>query len=144
MHPGFQHFHPMDERFAGEIGLGTRHLHERELERKPGIGALTFVLEHDGEQVDEPEHGWLGKLIRLLAQTLAGLVGERQRVGHVTDVLDQQQLAQMLQELLGQLAEILPPLGQLLDEDERAGNVAIDDRVAQPEEHVLLDCRPEL
>lgn len=54
MHAGFQHFHPMDERFTGEIRVRTRHLYERELERKAWVGALALVVEHDGEQVDQP------------------------------------------------------------------------------------------
>ena len=46
MHPGFQHFDPMDKRFAREIGLRARHFHERKLERQPRIPALPLVV-HD-------------------------------------------------------------------------------------------------
>ena len=92
----------------------------------------------------EPHDGGLRKLVRLLAQPIARLLGERQRVGHVAHVLHQQQLAEMLEELPRQLSEILTPLGDLLDQDERARDVAIDDRVAEPEQRVLLDRRAEL
>ena len=59
MYPGFQHFDPMDERLTGEIGLRTRHLDERELERQPRIRALSLVVQHDREQVEKTEHGGL-------------------------------------------------------------------------------------
>ena len=59
-------------------------------------------------------------------------------------VLDEEQVAKMLQELPGQLAEILAPLGELLDEDESARDVAIHDRVAETEQRVLLDGGAEL
>ena len=59
-------------------------------------------------------------------------------------VLYQQQLAEMLEELPRQLSEILTPLGDLLDQDEGARDVAIDDRVAEPKKRVLLDRRTEL
>ena len=41
-------------------------------------------------------------------------------------------------------AEVLALLGELLEEDERAGRVAVDDEVAEPEEHLLLDRAEQL
>ena len=41
-------------------------------------------------------------------------------------------------------AEILPLLGELLDEDERAGRVAVDDHVAEPQQRLLVDGADEL
>ena len=134
----------MDKRLAGEIGLRTRHLDERELERQPRIAALSLVLEHDREQVDQAQHRGLGQLVRLLPQPVPRLLRERQRLGHVTEVLDEQELPEVLEELLRQLAEILAALRELLDEHERPGDVPVDDRVAETEERVLLDGRPEL
>ena len=131
-----------DSRARSACGPG--HLDERQLERKPRIAALPLVLEDDGQQVDQPQDGGLGKLVRLLAQPVARLLGERQRVGHVAEVLHEQQVAQVLEQVPRQLAEVLAALGQLLDEHERARDVAVDDRVAEPEQHVLLDRRAEL
>ena len=57
----------------------------------------------------------------------------------MTHVLDEQEMAQVLEQVGDKAAEILPLLRELLEEDERAGRVAVDDRVAEPEERVLLD-----
>ena len=57
----------MRQRLAREVGGGPGHLHEGELERKPGVRALTDVLDGDREEVDEPEHRGLRQLVRLLA-----------------------------------------------------------------------------
>src|SRR5919202_338984 len=45
----------------------------------------------------------------------------------------------MLEEVRHEPAEILALLGQLLDERQRAGGVAVDDEVAEPEERLFLD-----
>src|SRR4029078_6337000 len=50
----------------------------------------------------------------------------------------------MPENLPRQLSEILAPLGDLLDQDEGARDVAIDDRVAEPKGGVLLHRRAEL
>ena len=132
------------ERLAREIGVRPRHLHERELEREPWVAALAHVLDRDGEQVDQPEHGRLRELVRLLAQELLRLLGDRERLGHVAHVLDEQEVPQVLEQVGHEAAEVLPLLGELLDEDERAGRVAVDDHVAEPEQRVLLDRADEL
>ena len=59
-------------------------------------------------------------------------------------VLDEQEMAQVLEQVGDEPAEILALLGELLEEDERAGRVAVDDRVAEPEERVLLDGAEQL
>ena len=64
--------------------------------------------------------------------------------GNVTDVLDEQQLAEVLDQIVDEPADVLALLGELLDLDEGAGGVAVDDRVAEPEERVLLDPADEL
>ena len=144
MQTGFQHFDPMDKRIACEIRVRARHLDERKLEREPRVRALPLVLQDDCEQVDEAQHGRLGKLVGLLAKPFARLLREGQRLRDVTDVLDEQELPEVLEQLLRELAQVLPALGELLDEHERARDVAVDDRVAEPEEHVLLDRGAEL
>jgi hypothetical protein len=83
-------------------------------------------------------------LVRLLAQPLARLVCDGERVGHVAHVLDEQQMAQVLEQVGDEPAEVLALLGELLQEDEGAGGVAVDDRVAEPEERVFLDGAGEL
>ena len=135
---------PERERLAREVGGGARHLDQRELERQPRVGALARVLDGDGEQVAEPEHRRRRQLVRLLPQPLARLVGDGQRVRHVAHVLDEQEMAQVLEQVGDEPAEILALLGELLEEDERAGRVAVDDRVAEAEERVLLDGAEQL
>ena len=107
---------PERDRLARQVGAGPRHLDERELERQPRVAALAHVLDRDGEQVAEPQHRRLAELVRLRAQPLARLLGHRQRVGHLADVLDEQQVAQVLEQVGDEPAEILPLLGELLDE----------------------------
>ena len=68
----------------------------------------------------------------------------RQRLRDVADVLDEQELAEVLDQLGDEPTEVLTLLGELLDLDERAGGVAVDDRVAEAEERVLLDPADEL
>ena len=84
------------------------------------------------------------QLVRLLAQPLARLLGHGQRVGHLAHVLDEQQVAQVLEQVGDEPAEILALLRQLLDERQRAGRVAVDDEVAEPEERLLLDGAEQL
>ena len=135
---------PEGDRLAGEVDARARHLHERELEREPRVAALAHVVDGHGEEVAQAEHRRLRQLVRLLAQPLARLVGDGQRVGHVSHVLDEQEVAEMLEQVGDEPAEILALLGELLDLDERAGGVAVDDGVAEAEERVLLDGAEQL
>ena len=57
-------------------------------------------------------------------------------------MLDEHQVPQVLEQVDHEPPEILPLLGELLDERERAGGVVVDDQVADPVERLLLD-RPE-
>ena len=50
----------------------------------------------------------------------------------------------MLEQVDDEPAEILALLGELLEEDERAGGVAVDDQVAEPEQHLVLDRAEQL
>ena len=134
----------MREGFAGEVGVRARHLHERELERKPRVGALPRVLDGDREQVDEAQDGGLGELVGLLAEELLRLLGDGQRVGHVPHVLHEQQVPKVLDQVGDEPSEILALLRQLLDEEERARRVAVDDHVAQPKQRLLVDRADEL
>ena len=135
---------PVRDRLAREIGGGARHLHERELERQPRVAALAHVVDRDREQVDQPDHRRLAELVRLRAQPLARLLGHGQRLGHLAHVLHEQQMAQVLDQLRHEAAEIVALLGELLDERERARGVAVDDEVAEPEERLLLDRAEQL
>ena len=62
----------------------------------------------------------------------------------MADVLHEQQLAEVVDQVDDETADVLSLLGELLDLDEGAGRIAIDDRVAEPEERVLLDPADEL
>ena len=53
-------------------------------------------------------------------------------------------MAEMVEQIGDQPAEILPLRRELLDLDEHAGRVPVDDRVAEPEERLLLDRTDEL
>ena len=53
-------------------------------------------------------------------------------------MLDEQQVAQVLEQVGDEPAEILSLLRELLDEDERAGRVAVDDHVAEAEQRLLV------
>ena len=59
-------------------------------------------------------------------------------------VLDEQQVAEVLEQVVDEAAEILPLLCELLEEDECPRGVVIDDHVAEPEQRVLLDGADEL
>ena len=59
-------------------------------------------------------------------------------------MLDEQEVAQVLEQVGDEPAEILALLGELLEERQRAGRVAVDDEVAEPEERLLLDRAEEL
>ena len=96
---GLEQLDAMCERLAREIRVRPGHLHDRQLERKSRVGALPHVLDGDREEVDEPQHGRLGELVRLLAKELLRLLGHRKRVGDVAHVLDEQQVPQVLEEV---------------------------------------------
>ena len=59
-------------------------------------------------------------------------------------MLDEHQVPQVLEQVCDEAAEVLATLGELLEEDERARGVAVDDEVAEPEEHLLLDGAEQL
>ena len=135
---------PVCRGLARQIRRGSRHLDERELERQPRIGALPHVLDGDRQQVAEAQHGRFSELVRLLAQPLANLFGDRQRFRYVPHVLHEQQVAEVLEEVGDETPEILALVGELLDEMKEPGGVAVDDQVADPEERFLLDRAEEL
>ena len=123
---------------------GPRHLHERELERQARVAALADVVDGDVEQVDEPQHLGLAELVGLRAQPLARFRGDRERVGHLAHVLDEQQVAQVLEQVVDEPRQVLALVGELLDEREQAGRVLVDDQVAEPEERLLVDGAEQL
>ena len=57
----------------------------------------------------QPDHGRLAELVRLRAQALARLLGHRQRLGHLAHVLHEQQVAQVLDQVDDEPAEIAAP-----------------------------------
>ena len=142
--PRLEQLYAVGERLAREICLRACHLHEGELERQPRVGALPDVVHRDGQEVDQPEDGRLGKLVRLLAQQLPRLLGHGQRLRDVPHVLDEQEMPQVLEEIGDEAAEILAALGELVHEQQRSGRVAVDDHVAEPQERLLLDGADEL
>ena len=144
MGAALEQLEPVRGRLAREVGRRARHLDQRELERQARVAALAHVLDRHREQVAEPQHRRLAELVRLLAQPLARLLRDRQRLRHLAQVLDEQQVAQVLEQVGDEPAEILALLGELLDEGERAGRVAVDDQVAEPEERLLLDRAEQL
>ena len=56
------------------------------------VAALAHVLDGHGEQVAEPEHGRLRNLLRLRAQPVARLLGDRQRARHLSQEVDEHQM----------------------------------------------------
>ena len=50
----------------------------------------------------------------------------------------------MLEQVGDEPAEILALTGELLEEGERPGRVAVDDEVADPEQRLFLDCPEQL
>ena len=135
---------PVRGRLAREVGRGPRDLHERELERQARVAALAHVLHGHGQQVDEPEHGRRRQLVRLLAQSVTGLLGHRQRLGHLAEMLDEHEVTQVLEQVGDEPSEVLAVLGELLEVCERPRRVAVDDEVADPEQRLLLDCAEHL
>ena len=130
--------------FAGHVRRGARDLHERELERQARIAALAHVVHGHGEQVDQPHDDRRAELVRLRREPVARLLGQRQRVGHLAHVLDEHQRAQVLEQVEHEPADVLPLRRELLDERQRAGGVAVDDEVAEPEQRLLLDRAEQL
>ena len=65
------------------------------------------INDHDPEEVDQPDDGRFRELVRLLAKAIARLLGEGERVGHVADVLHEQQVAEVLEELACELRAAL-------------------------------------
>ena len=94
------------------------------------------------EEVDQAQHLGLGELVGLRAQAIARLGGHGQRVRHLAHVLDEQQVAQVLEQVVDEPGEILALVGELLDEGKQARRVAVDDQVAEAEERLLVH-RPE-
>ena len=134
----------MRQRLPREVGLRSGDLHDRELERKARVGSLADVVHGDREEVDEPQDGGLGQLVRLLAQELLRVVGDGERLGHVPHVLDEEQMAQVLEQVRDEPAQVLPALRELVEEEERPGRVVVDDHVAEPEQRLLVDRADEL
>ena len=134
----------MRQRLPREVGLRPGDLHDGELEGEARVGSLTDVVHGDCEEVDEPQDGGLGQLVRLLAQELLRVVGDGERLGHVPHVLDEEQMAQVLEQVRDEPAQVLPALRELVEEEERSGRVLVDDHVAEPEQRLLVDRADEL
>src|SRR5207249_1764223 len=62
----------------------------------------------------------------------------------LAEVLDEEQVAQVLQKVVDEPPEILALLRELFHEGQRARRVAVDDEVAEPEERFLLDRSEQL
>ena len=135
---------PVGDGLALEVGRRARDLHQGKLERQSRISALAHVVHGDRKQVAEAQDRRLAQLVRLRAQPLARFLGQRQRVGHLAHVLDEHHVPQVVEQLRDEPAEILALVGELLDERERAGGVAVDDEVAEPEQGLFLDGAEEL
>ena len=127
-----------------QVGARPRHLDERELEGQAGIAALAHVVDGDREQVAEPQHGRLADLVRLRAQPVARLVRHRHPVRHLAEVLDEQEVAQVLEQVGDEPADVEPLLRELLDVRERARGVVVDDEVAEAEQRLLVGCAEQL
>ena len=102
-----------------------RHLDERQLERQARVGALAHVLDGDGEQVAaagarSPPAIWFAcARSRSRVSSVTG-----QRVGHLAEVVDEHQVPQVLEQVGDDAAEVLPLLGELLDERSSAPAVS--------------------
>ena len=142
--PLLQLLQPEGGRLAREVGRRARHLDERELERQPRVAALAHVVDGHGQEVHQPQHRALAELVRLLAQPVPRLLGHRHRLRHLADVLDEHELAQVLEQVGDEAPEVLALLGELLEEGQRARGVAVDHEVADAEERLLLDGAEEL
>src|SRR5262245_3572318 len=121
-----------------EVGAGARYLHERELEREARVAALAHVLHGHGEEVAEAQHSRLRELVRLGQELLAGFLGDWDGLRHRAEVLDEEEVAQMLEQIVDEPAEILALLRELLDERKPAGGVVVDDDVEEMEERVIV------
>ncbi len=141
---GLELLEPQQQALPGEVMARPGHLDERELQRQAWIAALAHVLDGDGEQIDEPQHLARGELVRLRAEALPRLLGHRQRIGHLAHVLHEHQMAEVLQQVGDESGHVLSLLGELLDERQHAGRVAVDDEVEQPEERIVLDGAEQL
>ena len=135
---------PVGQRLLREVGARARDLHERELERKARVAALAHVVDCQGQEVAEPQHARLGELVRLREELLARLLGDRDRLRHRAQVLDDEEVPKMLEEVVDEPADVLALLGELFDERERAGRVVVDDEVAELEERLLVDRAEQL
>ena len=135
---------PVRDGLALEVGRRARDLHEGKLERQARIAALAHVVDRDREQVAEAQDRRLAELVCLRAQPLPRLLRQGQRVGHLAHVLHEHHVPQVIEQLGDEPAEILALVGELLDEGERTGGVAVDDEVAEPKQGLLLDGSEQL
>ena len=99
MWPLLEQLEAVRQRLSRQVGVRSRDLDERELEREPRVAALPQVVDRDCEQVDQAHDGGLRQLVGLLAKALAGLRCHGKRLGHVAEVLDEQQVAQVLEQV---------------------------------------------
>ena len=84
------------------------------------------------------------ELVGLRAQAVARLGVTGSESGHLAQVLDEQQVAKMLEQVGDEAREILALVGELLDEGEQAGGVLVHDEVAEAEQRLFLDGAEEL
>ena len=62
-----------------------------------------------------------------------------QRIGHLAHVLDEENVAEVLEKVDHEPAQILPLLRELLEELQSPGGIPVDDEVAEAEEGLFLD-----
>src|SRR5438105_742723 len=132
------------QRLAREVRSGPRDLYQCKLERQARVASLPHVLNGDGEKVDEPDYGRFAELVRLRSEALTGLFGHRQRLRHFAHVLHEHDMTKVFEQVDDEPAEVLALLGELFEEGEGAGRVAVDHKVAETEQRLLLDCAGQL
>ena len=134
-HP-LQPFEAGDESFGSGVGLGDRRSDQREFEGETGGGGPAHVgLRRDQERDHAPELG--RRVLRgLRGQALGLLVGGVEQVVLARRGLDEQQVAEVREHLVGDVPEVLPLLHEPVDELEHALGVPDRDRVAERVLHV--------
>ena len=109
--------------------LRLHRLQQRELELDARLGAVLDRGAGAREQVDRAQHLRLRQPVGLRVEAVGVLGGHGEGGGHLAERLDDEEVAQVLREVLHEVGDVAPRRRQLLDREQDALRVVVDQRL---------------
>ena len=127
--PALQSLDAGQQRLARGVELGPGGLDERKLEPRARVSPGAHGLHRLAQQLQQADEGGAVDALRLSAQGVVGLRGERQLCGDLLERRDHEQLARPQLQVRCEGGRIVPLLDACLDRLKRASRIALGDGI---------------